>query len=73
MLVLKKQSSCIHTTANLVIFKWQCQLNQVNSIVIFIMKNHVGLELRNSDVNWEGTGCVSADVTKKGAVIMKPF
>ena len=55
-----------------VIFKWHCQLNQVCSIVPLVWKDHIGLELRNNDVNWEGTssGRVSADVTKKGEVII---
>ena len=53
-------------------FKWHCQLNQVYSIVLFVVKDHVRLELRNNDVNWEGTssGRISADVTKKGEVII---
>ena len=55
-----------------VIFKWHCQLNQVYSIVLFVVKDHVRLELRNNDVNWEGTSSirVSADVTKQGEVVV---
>ena len=55
-----------------VIFKWHCQLNQVYSIVLSVVKDHVGLEPRNNDVNREGTssGRISADVTKKGEVII---
>ena len=51
-----------------VTFKWHCQLDQVNSIVLFVTKNHVRLEPRNNDVNWEGTssGRETADVTKRG-------
>ena len=59
-------------------FKWHCQLNQVYSIVLFVVKDHVRLELRNNDVNWEGTssGGISADVTKKRSLFVgsvKPF
>ena len=55
-----------------VVFKWHCQLNRVYSTVLFVVKDHVGLGLRNNDVNWEGTSScrVSADVTKKGEVII---
>ena len=37
------------------ILKRHHQLNQVYSIVLFVVKDHVGLALRNNDVNWEGT------------------
>ena len=32
-----------------VIFKWHCQLNKVYSIVLFVVKDHIRLELRIND------------------------